>query len=144
MLPDDNTSDGMERRTVMRAAGLYLLLVGILLLALAIASGEAKVALVLIIPIIYGSGALAAGGILLIFAGIVLMSLSYFTFAAPAEEPSDAHHEPTKKEYGGVILIGPIPIVFGSARSLKGSRLLLALAVISLIILILYLIIFFR
>jgi uncharacterized protein (TIGR00304 family) len=49
-----------------------------------------------------------------------------------------------KREFGGVVLIGPIPIVFGSARALRGTWALAALGVLSLLVLLLFLFILLR
>ncbi len=52
-------------------------------------------------------------GITLIFFGLVLYTLSKI--------PAD------KVEYGGVVLIGPVPIVFGSSTVLMTSAIVIAL-----------------
>jgi len=133
------------RRSTLRAGGLALLIGGIAALAWALLSGEAEIALVLIFPVIYGAGGIAALGILMLFAGLVLLSLS-LSFAASREESAGQRcaGPEERREFGGVVLIGPIPIVFGSARALKGSRALIALAILSTIALVLFLLTLLR
>jgi uncharacterized protein (TIGR00304 family) len=131
----------MDRSKYIGLLGAGLLVLGIVVLLVAIAEGEASVALVVIIPVIYGGGALLVLAVLLIFAGFLLLSASFARRAPREEGPTENE---TKREFGGVVLIGPIPIVFGSARALRGTWALVALAALSLIVLLLFLFILLR
>jgi uncharacterized protein (TIGR00304 family) len=129
----------MNARSMLRALGVALIIGGAMLLGLAILNEEASVALIFIIPVIYGVGPLAAAAVLLVFIGISLVMLSV-TLRMANEQGSDA--EPSKKrEFGGVVLIGPVPIVFGSARTFRWTW---ALAALSLVVLLLFLFILLR
>lgn len=129
-------------------AEIALILFGTAVFALSITSGEGGVALFLIFPVFYSTGALGALGILLIFIGFLLLFLSPFLGATAIEEerriaPPDFEQDGEKKRevrYGGVVFIGPIPIVFGSDKNyllyamLGGFLLLFALIIFLLIL----------
>ncbi|MGB9814910.1 MAG: TIGR00304 family membrane protein [Thermoplasmata archaeon] len=77
-----------------------------------------------IFPVLYGSGPFSALVALLIIASMFLIFISFIE-----DEGS------SKVEYGGAILIGPLPIVFGSSgRSILLTLIILALFIIFLII----------
>jgi len=114
----------------------YLLFAtGIIIMFIAVITGEANIALFLIFPVIYGSGALTLVATIFIMLGIFLFFLSPFyhytreepSYLEPANynEPYNEPYTPTnqnitqeekKTKIGGVVLIGPIPIVFGSDK----------------------------
>ncbi len=73
-------------------------------------------------------------GILLIFLGflIVFLSIIYETI-----KESEGNQERREGKVGGVILIGPIPIVFGSNKEVAKWMLIVA-AVITAILIVLY------
>ncbi|MCD6324543.1 MAG: DUF131 domain-containing protein [Desulfurococcales archaeon] len=48
-------------------------------------------------------------GVLMLFAGFTILALSYA--ASPSEESSEK-----RVRAGGVVIVGPIPIIFGSDR----------------------------
>ncbi len=117
------------------ALGLLMLISGIALLAWAVSSGDAEFYLFIIFPVITGTGPVFAGGALLFMIGLIITFLGLSMRAAErmAEEYSEAPPEvaappdqapqadaPAPRggpEFGGVIFLGPIPIVFG-----KGGR----------------------
>ncbi len=126
---------------ILRKLFLLLLFSGIALLSYALYIGEASMALFIVFPVIYGTGAYSTLGILLIMAGIFLLFLSPLENAGDAQliepnktpqmydEPRESKEERVK--YGGVVFIGPIPIVFGSDRGM--ARLSLLIGVVMLI-----------
>lgn len=115
--------------------GLLMLIGGIALLAWAVSSGDAEFYLFIIFPVITGTGPIFAGGALLFMVGLIVtfLGLSMRTAERMAMEYSEAPPEtaappghaphagaPAPRggpEFGGVIFLGPIPIVFG-----KGQR----------------------
>jgi uncharacterized protein (TIGR00304 family) len=123
-----------------------LVAVGAALLAAAAARGEATVFLVFVVPVFQSSSPLALLGVAALFAGFLLgfWSLSLATLAGegrPPEPPSPAPREPAlrpRKRFGGVILLGPIPLVFASDRRLAAWMLVLGLA-LALLLLVLFL-----
>ena len=100
---------GRAMRT-MRALGLASLLAGGLLLAYAAMNGDVRVGLFLIVPFVYGTGLAPFLGMLLVMAGLFMLAASTFTGALPAGEGR------VESRSGGVVLLGPIPIVWGSDR----------------------------
>lgn len=132
----------MDRSRAMRILGASLLLLAVALLVWAVLDGQVSFALVFVIPVLYGTGPLLAVSVLMAFAGMMLVFLSFF---GPAVRTgTSATPEGTKKEWGGVILIGPIPIVIGSAGMLRGRWAIALLAVLSVLVLALFLIVFLR
>ena len=130
----------MDRSRAMRLSGASLLLLAIALLAWAVLDGQVSFALEFIIPVLYGTGPLLAVAVLMAFAGMMLVFLSVLGPGVRTE--TSAGSEGAKKEWGGVILIGPIPIVIGSAGMLKGRGAIVLLAVLSVLVLALFLIAF--
>lgn len=133
-----------------RRASWLLLIAGLASVAYAGLQGNLDVYLLLVIPVVTGTGPWAGLGLLAAFAGLVGL---FWTAATPAgldrgpgrprrERPEPGDEEPPVGEEssstrgGGVILIGPIPIVWGSDRSttrwLVAAGVLLTLAAIGL------------
>ncbi len=123
----------------MRPIGLVgpaLLLVGLALLGLALARGEANLYLVLVVPVVTGSGVLLASGILFIFAGFFLTFLFWpvRTIGLPPEVDASQAREvsqvpaPPARRWGGVLFLGPLPVVFGSDPRVTRAMLLVGIA----------------
>ena len=113
--------------------GLLALVGGVVLLAWALASGDAELHLVVVVPVISGTGAVFAGGVLLLMLGLVItfLGLSLRHAGGIAGGPGDELPTPTRDgqppragtppasggaEFGGVVFIGPIPIIFGRGQ----------------------------
>ncbi|HXW67179.1 MAG TPA: DUF131 domain-containing protein [Thermoplasmata archaeon] len=107
-----------------------LLLAGAGLTALAIADGSAHLAWVLIVPVVYGSSPGFAAGVVLMAGGLLTLPLALAPHPAAEEEGTG----PTVRSRGGVgtggfVLIGPVPILFGTWREVsRRTRWLLAVA----------------
>jgi uncharacterized protein (TIGR00304 family) len=113
-----------------RATGIVIstLAGGAAVVGIAVASGAARVALVVFVPVIYGSSLLLGVGIALLIAGFLALP---FAFAAPPDASSVAGEEPllpaSAVRSGGLVLIGPVPIVWGSwSRMPARTRAILA------------------
>lgn len=109
-----------------------LFIFGIICIIAGIVMGEGKAGIFIIFPFIYGEGILMFIGIILIF-----LSLFLFIFLTPhviSKEYSKhvGYEMQTKRHAGGLILIGPIPIVISS--NWKIALILLALALIIIIL----------
>lgn len=93
--------------------------------------GEVSLSLLFIIPVLTITGPLGAAGALLLPLAIVLLFLAL----VPGMPRDNGIEECARREgsegesrdtrWGGVIMIGPIPIVFGSAKG-QGQYVLLA------------------
>ena len=136
-------------------AALGLVACGIALFALDVRSGNASAGIILIIPFVIGGGAYSFLGLACIIGAFFLSYLGMirggnFQLEEPTEELSGSS-EPRKKtaaetagkktaektagksrRYGGVVLLGPFPIIFGSDK--KSMLAAVALAIVSLVI----------
>jgi len=112
---------------------LICFIAGIICFAFGIYFGDVEAGLVIIIPFVAGSGIFAFLGFILIFIAIVLFM---YGFAGNAEY-QDMNGTPVKKKTsvkgGGVVLIGPIPIVFGSNWKIAIILMIIAIIIIILV-----------
>lgn len=112
---------------------------GIASVAAAVATGEADVSLVLIFPVFSGSGPLFLLGVLLIvasfIAGFVLLTreqVDELSSNAPQNEPVLDTPQNRKTQFGGVVLIGPVPIAFGSDK--KTALIMLVIGIVAAVL----------
>ncbi len=135
---------------MLRRFAYLLLLLGGGLFVYGLLTGEVRFALLLIFPVFYGSGVISGLAFTLIFLGFVLLFLepflshktSFDTKSPPITYSSEKNipqiyrekEVKTEKKYGGLILIGPIPIVFGSDRDTVLVVVLIALLILAFIV----------
>lgn len=111
-----------------------IFLAGVALIALAVATGKAEVSLVVVFPVFTGTGGLFLLGILL----IILSFFVGFGLLATASEDYDVtsqtiapqnlpQQQQRSTKYGGFLLIGPIPIAFGSDKKLATIMLIIGI-----------------
>jgi len=137
---------------------LCLFIMAGVFIGLAVQSGEAEVGIFFIFPFVMGGGILMGIGILFVFLGIIALLVGFmkrFTLVAVdlmEEEPrprsdkkgtgkkrprtvGDQEVRPARTfggaKGGGVVFVGPIPIVFGSDT--KVTKLMLYLAIVAVI-----------
>ena len=129
----------------LRALAAILIFAGAALTVFGIATGEMQLALIVIVPVIIGSSVLGILAIGSIMAGVFVGIADLFLGGA-AEVPQDTNsseeispRSASKKEFGGVVLIGPIPIVFGSSKKAAMYAMVIALIVLVLLVLGLFL-----
>lgn len=123
---------------------IAMFLSGIACTAAAVAIGDAEVQLVIVIPLISGTGWLFVLGVVLIMASFVLGFVLAASFMREEAEgsgvpPSLTGHpgegvQRRESRYGGVILIGPVPIVFGSDKNIALIMLAIAVAVAAIVL----------
>ncbi len=114
-------------RTVVRLARLLgpaLILSGVLALAWGYVQGEASLNLFLIFPVITATGGWSALGILLLIAGFFAFFLTWPLAVSrnalmpaappPTAPPGEPSHAAPSRRWGGVVFLGPVPVVFGS------------------------------
>lgn len=146
----------------MRLYHLSLLLIfaGIALLFYAVAIGEANASLFLIFPVIYGSGVYSLLAIFLIMIGMILLffaplqslkenvndyyekdydNYDYVNYESYKGTKDFEEYRENKARYGGVVLIGPIPIIFGSDKNMAKMSILGAILMLVAIFLIFFL-----
>ena len=117
---------------------------GIILLIHGALSGDITAGVFFIFPYLISRNVIpVVGGIFLFFSIVLYMlSTSYHIYDGPHEEKDDYLHDDKKKKRsisGGVIMIGPVPIVFGS-----NWKIALLLLLVSLLFIILVSVLFSR
>lgn len=119
-----------------RFLGPALLAGGIALLGAGILQGEARLALVLVFPVIEATGPWSSLGILLLVAGFFTTFLFWPVRAASAIPPTlepispvvpPAASPSARRRWGGVVFLGPFPIVFGSDQRVTALMLVLGM-----------------
>jgi uncharacterized membrane protein len=130
----------------VRLLGLLLLAAGLALIAASVATGQGQVFLLLFIPIYAGTGVLGFLGILVVFLGFFLMTLGSAwrgvpvpvatvpEVAPPAGIDAPAAPPSPPAKYGGVVMLGPIPIVFGSDAKIAKWMMVLGLILAALVV----------
>jgi uncharacterized membrane protein len=127
-------------RAGVRFAGPLLLLAGIVLVVLSVATGSATLYLLVIVPVVTGSSVTFALGTILVVLGIFL--LPFLAVEGAPEELSGrggptangtpgtagAPGRPPASGSGGVVLLGPFPFFFGTWRGGSGARYVAAVA----------------
>jgi uncharacterized protein (TIGR00304 family) len=132
---------GLNRFTVLAAA---LFALGIALVALSLLRGEGSAGLFVCVPFFFGTGLLSSLGVLCLFGGMVLLFLGMARNAvlqaqpegeAPLQgagvAPGRPAGAPPRPRLGGVILLGPIPLVFGSDPGISRAMFYLALGLMA-------------
>jgi uncharacterized protein (TIGR00304 family) len=115
-----------------RAIGPLFLFVGGGLVVHSVLQGNAHLYLLLVVPVVSGSSAEFFFGVLLVALGIFLLPWSLLgpiESEPPRSRPSRPADAAPSEGSGGVILVGPIPIFFGSWRSPSRARYLTAVGV---------------
>jgi uncharacterized protein (TIGR00304 family) len=111
---------------------------GMILIGAAVASGEAHLSLVVIFPIFSGTGGMFLLGVVFIILSLLLgfafMTMGQLEMAeyqrTPANEAFNLRRSAGKgTKYGGVVLIGPFPIAFGSSMKIAIIMLLVGIVV---------------
>jgi len=104
---------------------LLFLLIGVILVAVSVARGKASLGIFLIFPFVVGADLYALAGFCFIFLSFILWFFLPFWhlereigygegWGKGREGVSYAVNTETEKKAGGVLFIGPIPIIFGS------------------------------
>ena len=110
-------------------------------IAAGVGLGELHFGLLLFIPVVYGSGLAAGIAVLLVFAAFILFAVAFgrgieeradleSSYSAERRERTTA----VRKGVGGVIFIGPLPIIFGSDRKIAGYMMILAVVILVLLV----------
>lgn len=114
----------MRARAVVPVAFAAL---GVALVAVAVARGDATAGLIVIVPFVTGSSAVFLGGLLALIGAFVTLPLAFTPDEDRAEV--DVPATPPSSGIGGVVVIGPIPIFFGRWRSVsRTAKILVAVA----------------
>ena len=121
-----------------------LLLAGAALVAWAAFQGGAQLAIVIVVPVLYGRSLAFVAGVLLLVAGLFTLPLAFAATEA-SEVVSDGAPPPGPTGgAGGFVVIGPVPIFFGSWKHASArTRLVAALLgcvalAVAILVLVLY------
>jgi uncharacterized protein (TIGR00304 family) len=130
--------DSLEMRP-LSLISISILVAGTSLVVFSVASREADVSLVVVFPVVSGSGILFLAGVALVVVGMLLGFLLLATAQnrlIPGTEDAarSGRSVEERSKYGGVVLIGPVPIVFGSDTRI--AYLMLAVAAVTLILIV--------
>jgi uncharacterized protein (TIGR00304 family) len=118
---------------LVRLAGPGLFLAGLAALAMGFVQGEATLSLFLVFPVITATGAWSILGIVLMIAGFFVFFLTWSgPIEAPVRAPPAAAAPPSVptpggRRWGGVLFLGPIPVVFGSDQKVARWMLVVGL-----------------
>ena len=128
---------------ILTVAGLACLVLGLALIGLSLASGEGHLFLVLFVPVFTSGGLLGLAGMLALIAGIFLGVASFAgprmpvgaepPAQSPAQAPAPPAHAPAPR-YGGVVMVGPIPLVFGSDARVAKWMMVLGIVLMALVV----------
>lgn len=121
-----------EAVRLVRLAGPSLFVAGLASLAVGFVQGEATLSLFVVFPVVTATGGWSILGIVLMIAGFFVFVLTGFGPMEPqiATPPSEGAAAPpsTGPRWGGVVFLGPIPVVFGSDQ--KVTRWMLVLGIL--------------
>lgn len=127
---------------VLRVGAAALFVAGLALVALSVAQGGASITLVVIIPVISGSSLTFLGGVVLLLAGFLALLFSYSGGWEEESSSLSPGATPTTTGTGGaggLVLVGPVPIVFGSwrgvSRRVRGMLALLGAVLLIVVVL---------
>jgi uncharacterized protein (TIGR00304 family) len=115
---------------------LAALVAGVALVADAVVQARANLWLVVFVPVISGRSAEFLLGVVLLLVGLFLLPLSLWE---PTEEelrePGATLASPSGNGAGGLVLVGPVPIFFGSWRNVSSrTRWIMALVGVFLLV----------
>ena len=113
---------------------LFCLMAGIVFFGLGFLSGDVETGVFVVFPFLAGSGIYAFFGFIFIFIAFLLFMFGFTSHFGSDEFPTNyGEYQPRKKtslKGGGVVLIGPIPIVFGSNWKIAIVLMIMAIIVI--------------
>ncbi len=105
------------------AIPLLLLAAGVGLVTMAVLTGEATLYLLLVVPVVTGSSPLLLLGVACLFLGFLSLPFALATSGFEREEPlphGSAEPAGASECWGGVVLVGPLPLFFGRWRGMRG------------------------
>ena len=118
---------------------LVLFILGIGFLIYGVFAGEVEAGFILVFPFFMGSGIYAIIGVVLIFSAMILFMFGFMRLHMDDMPfPQDEEYPEQKEKIvkgGGVVLIGPIPIVFGSNWKIAVTMMILAAIIMLFLVL---------
>lgn len=109
-------------RKYFSIAGIFLLFLGMAGMIYSVIAGDARVYVLIVIPIIAIRGFVGVLSVILLITGFLITAISIFgkytSFEEDTRKPKnrrDGQYKKVDSSWGGVIFLGPFPIVFGSS-----------------------------
>ncbi len=130
--------------------GLSLIFAGFIIFIIFGFLGIAKIGIFFIFPFIISNKALSIVPVLIIFIGFIILFILPFYDTKynnyNEENYNEENNYKTKSEnnqnkrssFGGIVMIGPVPIIFGNNKKLVYVSIIIALIIIILYILFIY------
>lgn len=128
-----------------RLVGPFIFLAGVASLTLGFLENQATLSLFIIFPVVTATGPWSILGIGLMIVGVFLFFFTWSSAAewrpsegpaAPPAQPSPSVPAAGTHRWGGVVFLGPIPVVFGSDQKMARWMLILgAVLFIGLVVL---------
>ncbi|MCI4321008.1 MAG: DUF131 domain-containing protein [Thermoplasmata archaeon] len=113
-----------------RWLGPGLIVLGLVLIGAAVATGAARFAVVVVFPVFFGgASALFLGGVLSVFLGVFFLPLAFDPGRRESEPLASPLADESTPGSGGFLLIGPVPIFFGAWKHPRRRTYWLAVAV---------------
>jgi uncharacterized protein (TIGR00304 family) len=112
-----------------------LIILGIITLTFAVLSGEVEIGIVIIFPFLLGSGLTAFLGFIFIFFAIIFLIFGFIRVAIGEEYDIEEHQKKMSIKGRSVVLIGPIPIIFGFNWKITLAMVILASILIIIMVL---------
>jgi uncharacterized protein (TIGR00304 family) len=113
---------------------LFCFILGIIFFSFGFLQGDVESGIILVFPFIGGSGIYAFLGVISLFLAILFFSFGFTSTFEREDFQYEDKERPTKKKTsikgGGVVLIGPIPIVFGSNWKIAFVMMIVAIILI--------------
>ena len=106
-------------KTIVRALGPLLLAIGAVLLGAAVATGGARLYLLLFFPVLTGTSPIFGVSVAVLVIGFFLLPFAFLgseSTGASDTRPPPLPSPPNEGSSGGMVLIGPVPIFFGAWR----------------------------
>ena len=113
---------------------LFCFILGFLFFTLGFLQGDVEGGILIVFPFIGGSGIFAFLGVISFFMAILLFMFGFTSTLKSDDSGFEYEESPTQKKTsvkgGGVVLIGPIPIVFGSNWKIAIVMMIVAIIII--------------
>jgi len=113
---------------------LFFFILSVIFFSLGFLQNDVEGGVFIVFPFIAGSGIYAFLGVISFFMTIILFMFGFTSSLGPEELDYEyEQHTPQKKtsvKGGGVVLIGPIPIVFGSNWKIAMVMMIIAIILI--------------
>ena len=113
---------------------VIVFITGLFFIALSVLTGQSEFGIFFIFPMVIGGGPYLFTGTVLIIISFILPFIISFR-----EVKNHKQEERRETSYGGVVFIGPIPIIFGKDKSIASKMMYIGL-LIAVLLLLVYLI----